>query len=1009
MPRLVLLSTTPSRKIAPALGTFCLLVMGCGGGGTGSASIGSGGGSIPSTVPTLTGIAPSTAVVGASAITIVASGSNFTDGATIQWNGTALPTTCVATNAGTSTPCASASASVPASDFVAVGSARVTVSNPGSAGGTSSALTFTIEAPPVPKTWVRAVAGITVPWDEVWDSVRGKLYISTAAQDPKYPNAIIPVDPVAGTAGPQVAAGDNPLRLTLSSEKSYLWTSLVGGNSVQRFLLPALTQDISFPVPKDSFGRAQQAVSLEAAPINPHTVALVAGCWTCDPSGTGVYIYDDATPRPTSLPTLQSGGGPLIDWIQWGNDDSKIYATETAAASGGILPLQVNSSGVSWNGTPGGLLAGVIDYDRQNGLAYSRDGGVGGVYDPLLGTEVGKFDVPAPDTTCTADSALGRYYCVTVYSNSGTDVLLMELWVFDLSTYALIDRTYFGWISGEAGAAQPNSTITGSPRKLVRWGNAGLALITTSGAEFGIPASQYPYGTGGVFLIDGAAVNPNVAPDSVSGSSPSSYSWLSTLSPQNAPVGSGDVPVTLNGTSFSPDSTACFNCSFLQFQFLPTSYVSPTQLSVTIPATQLETAMPLAISVFDQSTNQFSTNALTFTVSPASASTKVTGLNLAGLSMAWDANSQSLYVGTADYDGNYPNSIVAVNGESGTVVKSQQVSPDPDILSAGAGGQFLYATFATTTNMTQFALPSLTPTVTWKLHDARKDSTWVAGDMKAAPVNPHTTAVTLYNYGGSPRAEGGVAIFDDGVERPVVLPGWGGGQTVPAIYDVLAWGNTDSILTSAENDDNYGLQPLNTLNVSGSGVSFVAQNPTFNNEYNELHSDFGTGLIYSDDGNVGDPTTGATVGTFQASGLVAPDSSTNRVFILGQTAAQASTNSFTIQSFDQKTYTMVSSITLDSLAGYPIQLVRWGTSGLAVLTAGGIPDVYANSNGMLYLVNNPIFVSNAQLTAAANGGMAAPSGVTKPELVQQRWKRLSKREILDLARHRSTLRNATRR
>src|SRR5215472_11518646 len=51
----------------------------------------------------------------------------------------------------------------------------------------------------------------------------------------------------------------------------------------------------------------------------------------------------------------------------------------------------------------------------------------------------------------------------------------------------------------------------------------------------------------------------------------------------------------------------------------------------------------------------------------------------------------------------------------------------------------------------------------------------------------------------------------------------------------------------------------------------------------QIHSDFATGLIYSDEGKVADPTTQAIVGTYNASGLVAPDSSLNRVFILGQT------------------------------------------------------------------------------------------------------------------------------
>jgi hypothetical protein len=980
-----------SRIRFAVLGVLSLLTAGCGGGGSGIT--GGGGSGTPSDVPSLTAITPSTVQAGSAATTIIAFGSSFTDGVTIQWNGNALPTTCVGTNTNIDTPCTSATeltASIPATDLASAGTIQVTVSNPNPGGGTSSPLNFTVAPRPAATTWVRSVAGITVPWDEVWDSVHGKLYISTATQDPTYPNAIIPVDPVAGTAGAQVAAGNNPRYLALSSDSSYLWTSLVGSNTVQRFLLPGLTQDISFPLPLNSQGNAQQAVSLQAAPASPHTVALVAGCWQCSPSGNGVYIYDDATARPTAVPgpDWQPDGGQLIDWIQWGNDDSTVYGTQTTIeGGGGILPLQVNASGVSWTGTGGGLTAALIDYDRQNGLAYSRDPLAGGVYDPAQDTQVGSFDAPGPDTACTADSVLNRYFCVTVYPIGGADVYNVELWVFDLTTYALVNRVYFGSLEGESGGLQPNSTITGAPRRLVRWGNAGLALITTSGAEYGIPLSESPYGAGGVFLIDGAAVNPSAVPDVTSGTPPAAYAWLSSISPQAAQAGSSGVTVTIHGTNFTQDSTACWNCSFLQFRFLPTKYVSPTELTVTIPAQELATAGPLDISVFDPGSNLFSTNALDFNVLPASGNTQITPLNLAGLSMAWDANSQFLYTGTADYDAGYPNSIVAVDPQTGTITKAQSVSPDPDILRDGAGGQFLYAAFANTTTMSQFSLPAITPTVTWRLQDTLWGDPWLAGDMKAAPVDPHTTAVTLFTYGGTPRAQGGVAIFDDGVERPVGAPGWLQDQPAPALYDVLAWGSTDSILASAENDNDDGLQPLYMLNVSSSGVSYAGQTPSFNNEYDEIHSDFGTGLVYSDDGMVADPSTGVSAGSYGASGLVEPDSSLNRVFILGQTGAQANSNNYTIQSFDEKAFTLVSSITLSDLDGFPIQLVRWGSSGLAIQTSGGFdPGVVVSSYGTLYVVQDAGFISNAERITA--------SGATTPELVRRRWKAMSKREIV---------------
>jgi hypothetical protein len=619
------------------------------------------------------------------------------------------------------------------------------------------------------------------------------------------------------------------------------------------------------------------------------------------------------------------------------------------------------------------------------------------VYDTTGDTTIGQFDVPEPDTACTADVKLSRYYCITVFSNSGVDVYEAELWVFNLSTYALINRVNFGTLQGESGANQPNASISGSPRKLLRWGSAGLAVLTTSGAEFGLTSNSWTYGAGGVFLIDGAAVNPNAAPDVATGADTMNYSQMSSMSPQSATAGSGNVSVIINGSNFSLDSAACWNCNYLQERLLPTTYVNSTQLNVLIPASQLVTAQPLAISILDQSTNLFSTNGLTFSVLPTPENTKVTPVNLAGLSMAWDEASQLLYVGAADYDAGYPNSIVAVNPQSGTVMKSQTVFPDPDILSDGAGGQFLYASFANSTSMTQYALPALSATATWKIQDPKYGNIYLAGDMKAAPVNPHTTAVTLFGYGTEPLAIGGVVIFDDGVERPTYVPR-GAALDFTAIFDTLAWSSTDEILAAAQGAGDIGTNeyggPLYQLAVNPAGVTFTGEGTTtFTNFGQEIHSDFGNGLIYSDSGQVVNPSTTMLVGTYAASGMVAPDSSLNRVFILGQTSAQANSNSFTIQSFDQSTFGLVSSISLENLVGSPIQMVRWGMSGLAVLTSGGVSDILENSLGMLYLIQDPTFVSNAKSSPAS-------PQVLQPELVQQRWKRLSKREILNAVHRR---------
>lgn len=948
---------------------FAFLSGGCGGGSTSVSPP-----PPPQNIPTLTSIAPSAAVVGSPTINLVVFGANFENGAAVEWNGTALSSSWVSSTEMTAT--------IPASDIVSVGNAKVTVTNPSPGGGTSAAQTFAIVAAPAATTWVRSVAGITTAKNIVWDAAHGKLYVTIPSTDTTAPNTVVAVDPVTATAGTPVAAGNDPDLLSISSDSSYLWVGLDGANVVQRFLLPGLTKDISIPVPLDPTGGLQQPVGLQAAPVSPHTVALVAGSLNFSPpSGRSIYVYDDASQRPNVVTSTTQGDGPTILWTQWGANDSTMYAYASQYApsgGGGIGTLDVTSSGVSLvSHFEGFLLPLTAQYDKGKGILYSNT--YAEAFNPTDGSLAGSFDlVGGSERVCTADSSLGHYYCVVVYSAGGTDVDLFELWVFDLSTYALINRIYLG-----ASAAQNPSLVTGGPIQIVRWGNAGLALVTNTGALSG---------SGGLFLIDGAAVNPNVAPDVSSGLSPSAYGFMASLAPQEGPAGGGNVTVTVKGSNFTPDSTACVNCDYLNWRFLPTSYVSSQQLTVTIPATLLARSGQLPINVFDPGSNLFSPNSLTFTIGPAadSSGAQVTPLQLAGLAMVWDASSALLYVGAADYDVNYPNSIVAVDGKSGSIVKAQNVTTNPYVLSVSANGQYLYTGFGGATVMTQFQLPGLGSPLTWALTNpsVSQSAAYWAGDIKAAPIDPHTSSVTLFNFTSDPTETGGVVIYDDNLERSNSVPGWGGGQAIPTVYDTLAWGSTDGILTGAS-ASGYNGGPLFEFQVNPAGATLLAAG-TASFNVGQIHSDFGTGLIYSDDGKVADPNTQTIVGTFNASGLAAPDSSLNRVFILGQTSTQAGTSSYTVQSFDEKSYALVSSITLSNLVGSPIELIRWGNSGLAILTV----NQGSGSPGMLYLVQDTTFVS------AADVGVSPL--LQRRELVQRRWNRISKVDIVKMVQARRT-------
>ena len=91
-------------------------------------------------VPSLTGLAPSSKVVGDPAFTLKVYGSGFVVGfSTVRWNGSDRPTTFVSNN--------ELQAAISATDIDTVGSFNVTVFNGPPGGGESNALKFTIDSP----------------------------------------------------------------------------------------------------------------------------------------------------------------------------------------------------------------------------------------------------------------------------------------------------------------------------------------------------------------------------------------------------------------------------------------------------------------------------------------------------------------------------------------------------------------------------------------------------------------------------------------------------------------------------------------------------------------------------------------------------------------------------------------------------------------------------------------------------------------------------------------------
>lgn len=889
------------------------------GGGTSNVEIFS----INNPIPTMSSLSPGSAPAGGLGFALTVTGTGFNSTSQVEWNGATLATSLVSSTQLT--------AQVPAADLTSPSAAQISVFNAAPGGGQSSGLTFYVNSG---ATRVRTIS--LNADDIVWDPANSQIYASVPGSSGPNSNSVVSVDPVTGSIGAPQPAGVNPDQMALSFDNSYLWVGEDGSQAIQRFRMPGLTPDITIPLPASGAITAGTSVlSMAAAPDNAHTLAASLLLYPGE-----LYVYDDAVPR-NGLPT---GPGSLreIDFegLQWGKDSSTLYVSTGVGEPNTSATLSVSSSGLSVNtfyGAVFGPSSGRIHYDPTDSYLYSD---YGGVEDTATGALVGTANTSGGGTfTCIPDAANGVVYCAAQLAYPSSDQGY-AIEVFDKTTYRLL-RTLV--LSGQT---------EGTPGTLIRWGSAGLALS----------AAPYPYPTtdgfsGAIYIIDGSFVNPSAGPASSTGVAVQQIPVLSSISAQSTTAGSGDVTLTVTGTNFEPG--AIVSNGGTPFS---TTFVNASELQAILPASLLSTPQALSIAVSNGDPTRRSVSVDEFTVLPAASD--FIPVDLVARDVAWDNASGLLYAAVSSEDSQYPNSIVAIDPSTGHVVRSQFAGSDPYLVRTTADGNYLYAADTTSGAVMQFQLPSLAPVNSWNL-GGEPSTALLAGsvyalDIQADPVASQTTAIA-YGMRNITSPSAGIRIFDDSVSRPVHAAA--SLEKTMDYYDSLQWGSGGSLLYAANNEN--GQDDFYTMNVNASGVVLANDVPNafpgspankFTHFLSDIHFDTGTGYIYDDDGQVLNPASGAQVGMYGTSGLAAPDSALNKVFILGQTAAQNGSDSYTIQSFDQKNFTALGSVTLSGIVGLPTKLVRWGSSGLAISTYNSYNDVSNQAFGMLYILNDATFV-----------------------------------------------------
>ncbi len=861
-------------------------------------------------VPVLNSLSPGAVTAGAPNFTLTLTGSNFVSSSTILINGTQ-------TQPNVYPSATSASVLIPASAVSSVGTVTIAIFNPAPGGGTSATQTLNVISSDNRLRTVDVDAA-----DLGWDSAHQLLIASTLAGSANDPNSIVAIDPLQGKIVTVQSLPSQPAGISVADDGSYVYVTLPSTGQIERLTLPSLTPDITFSLGNDSSGTPYKSSYVAVAPGEPHTVAITrfSNNTAIGDSGAtgGVVVYDDGVPRPNiAYPT---GIYNYYDTLVWGSDASTLYATNSAVSTADEDTFSVDSNGVTLLSDRGDVLGEFVKdlaFDTKTGHLID---GYGNVVNAATGDYAGQFQLQNTlsyeENPFAMDSTQRVIFYLNVngfYTKNPPNGTYIE--AFNLDQHNYINSMLVGGLSGAS--------------RIVRWGSSGLAVN----------------GSSQIYILDGSFIAPSGTSSPV-GSYLAPSPTLTSISPAAVAAGSPDVQVTLTGRDFTPASEVFWNN-----QALLSDSISDTKIVVTIPASLLTNPVASGMSVTN-GPGTSNSNSLGFTVLPNLGSgTQINTIDISGQDLVWDSMRNLIYVAVPASDSSFPNTIAVVDPTKPGITNVVPVKDGPTAIALSDDGQYLYAGFSGQAVVQRYNLPTFsldlnipTGAGTSASFVGTYSSCSFPVDVKVAPGSPQTIAVSQGNVNFDPKGCGGLAIYDNATPRTDTLP-FGSGD-----FTRLAWG-ADADTLYAQSDSSVQPQNLYGLSVSPSGVA-INGGLNYGGLGYRVHFDAGTKLLYSDSGVITNPVGPAQVGKFSAGGLVATDSALNRAFVLSSSGSNNSGQgamSYTLDIFNLNTQTLLNSIVIPDVLGYPTQMARWGTNGLVFVTRSIQPGT-TTSPGVLYIL-----------------------------------------------------------
>ena len=544
--------------------------------------------------PSVTSIAPASTRAGAGQMLLTVTGSGFSSFSVVRWNGASRPTRVVNTT--------TLEASIPATDLSASGTAQVSVFTPAPGGGTSAALTFTINPPPV----------LTV----------------SATQ-------AAPGGPITATLTGGFGGSNDYLVLaqTGAANGSFLLFTYVGTGVINRtwtVTMPTSAGTYEFRLFVDGVRRATSPPVTVDSSLNPSpsasslspTSAVAGGAaFTLTVNGSGFIASSvvrwNGTNRPTTVVSATQLQAAIAanDIVAAGTAQVTVFTPEPGGGVSSAVAFTIRSAPI--------LTVSATSVAGGTSVTATLTNGLGGSLDWLALAPVSAPNTAFSQYTYVGNGVTTRTWTVTMPATPGP----YEFRLLSGANARLATSPTVVVIPPTLTVSTTNA-LTGTPVTVTMTNGSGGAGDWLAFAATGAADSSYLqqiYVGAGVTTRTWTVTMPgapgtyefrmflNYGTTRVATSPPVTVlvgpPVLSSLSPAAAPAGSPALTLTVNGSGFNAGSVVRWNGTDRA-----TTFVSASQLRATIPAADLATAGTAQVTVFAPAPGGGVSSALPFVV-----------------------------------------------------------------------------------------------------------------------------------------------------------------------------------------------------------------------------------------------------------------------------------------------------------------------------------------------------------------------------------------------------------